>query len=63
MKIDRSWEKCAPRRKCGGKNEDWTEGKADVRMDGGRREEKSGEWAERVAVNQKKEGSRDGEKR
>lgn len=32
-------------------------------MDGGRREEKSGEWAERVAVNQKKEGSQDGEKR
>lgn len=39
------------------------EGEADVRMVGGRRQEKSREWAERVAVNQKKEGSQDGKKR
>lgn len=44
----------------GHRNEDRAEGKADGGTDGGRRVEKSGEWAERVAVNQKKEGSRDG---
>lgn len=35
----------------------WKEGKADVGTNGERLEEKSGEWAERVAVNQKKRGA------